>query len=168
MSTFKISVEICTGFWTVSGVRLKKNLKISKSFHLNRTLRTPHTRSDRHRKGRKVSFEPSCNPRCSCHQWFAVGGASIHFVKEAGTLPDSHHLSTAGNNLAFPTLWSLSFAVMHLFCSLSLFSSFAVGAPPTALPPPPCQHHDILGLCGILTFCSCWEINYVSTFEMMV
>lgn len=70
----------------------------------------------------------TCNLRCSCHQWFSVGRGSVHSTKKAGTLADSHHLSTAGNNLAFPTLWSLSFAVMHLFCSFSLFSSFAVGA----------------------------------------
>lgn len=87
--------------------------------------------------GRKVPFEPSCNLQCSCHQWFAVGGASIHSVKKAGTLADSNHLSTAGNNPAFPPLWSLPLAVMHLFCSLSLFSPFAVGRPPTMLPPFP-------------------------------
>lgn len=131
-------------------------------------LLNPLTGSERHFRGRKLSLEPSCTRQCSCHQWFAVGGGSVHWAKKAGTLAESHHLRTAGNNLTFPTLWSLSFAVMHLFCSLSLFSSFAVGATSPHFPPPPCQHHDILGLCGILTFHSCWEINYLSTFEMMV
>lgn len=84
------------------------------------------------------------------------------FYKEgrnSGRLPSSLHRRHQPH---IPTLWSLSFAVMHLFGSLSLFSYFAVDAPPHL---PPCQHHDILGLCGVLTFGSCWEINYLSTFD---
>lgn len=53
-----------------------------------------------------------------------------------------------------------------LVFSFSLYSVVSSFFPVDA--PPPHLLHDILGLCGILTFRSCWEINYLSTFEIGV